>query len=69
MSYFPQYLCFVSPFTHDDEQNGWWTGSDGIRNYYWDGQHSPDTHVCACNGDGMCVDNAFECNCDSSAPQ
>jgi hypothetical protein len=64
-----QYLCFVAPFVHNDVQNGWWTGSNGTTSYYWDGEHGPDSHVCACDADGTCVEDEFACNCDAGAAQ
>ena len=48
---------------------GWWTGSNEVTNYYWDGQHDPNEHVCACNETGDCLNERVTCNCDQGAPQ
>jgi hypothetical protein len=69
---FFQYRCFAAPFLsvgRNGEQAGWWTGSNGTKHYYWNGDHSPDRHVCACGTAGTCVDSALACNCDAAAPQ
>ena len=47
----------------------WWTGSNNVVNYYWDGQHQPTEHVCACDAAGDCADEVVTCNCDVSAPE
>ena len=47
----------------------WWTGSDGVNNYYWDDKHDPSEHVCACDAAGDCITERVTCNCDQAAPQ
>ena len=65
-----QYFCFVAPFeVVDGTQMAWWNGANGVTNYYWDGQHNPTDHVCACDAAGDCLNERVRCNCDSGAPQ
>ena len=48
---------------------GWWEGIDETMNYYWDGEHDPNNHTCACAVTGACVAEDLTCNCDRSAPE
>ncbi len=47
----------------------WWKGSNGVRNYYWNGKHSAYDHMCACEAAGNCMNKGVKCNCDSGAPE
>ena len=47
----------------------WWEGSNSVKHFYWDGQHSPNEHVCACSSTTSCISELVTCNCDQGAPQ
>ncbi len=65
-----QYFCLAAPFqVLDGTFVSWWKGSNGVKNYYWDGKHSPSDHVCACNNTGTCLSRRVKCNCDASTPR
>jgi hypothetical protein len=38
-------------------------------NFYWDGEHDPSNHTCACADSGDCILENVACNCDSGAPE
>ena len=45
----------------------WWVGSNtSLQNYYWDGVHDSNEHVCACDAAGNCITERVTCNCDQS---
>jgi hypothetical protein len=45
----------------------WWKGSNGVKNYFWDGKHSPSDYACACDVDGNCLNKSTKCNCNAGA--
>jgi hypothetical protein len=42
---------------------------EGSKNFYWDGEHDPSNHTCACAETGDCILEDLTCNCDSGAPE